>query len=211
MLSVHRMFHVKHEGLTSLSAALGVDLTPEQARRLETFEGLLAERAVAMGMIGAADLPRLRERHVLDCLRAAAVVATTDRFAVDMGSGAGLPGIVVAIACPALTVTLVESRRGRAAFLELATERLELANATVEPSRVEAVSGSFDVCFARAFADLSTSWRLAERLLRPEGRLVYFGGSTFDPSHVVPGGTHVVILPGPSVASAGPLVIMSRQ
>jgi 16S rRNA (guanine(527)-N(7))-methyltransferase RsmG len=147
----------------------------------------------------------------LDCLRAAAVVVASDRSAVDLGSGAGLPGIVVAIACPSVAVTLVESRRGRAAFLELATERLELANATVEPSRVEAVSGSFDLCFARAFADLRTSWRLAERLLHPDGRLVYFGGSTFDPSHIVPEGMDVLILPGPSVASAGPLVIMSRQ
>lgn len=205
------MFHVKHEGLTSASAALGVDLTPQQADRLETFEGLLADRAVSLGLIGEADLPRLRERHVLDCLRAAAVVVASDRSAVDLGSGAGLPGIVVAIACPSLAVTLVESRRGRAAFLELATERLELANATVEPSRVEAVSGSFDLCFARAFADLRTSWRLAERLLHPNGRLVYFGGSTFDPSHIVPEGMDVLILPGPSVASAGPLVIMSRQ
>ena len=205
------MFHVKHEGLTSSSAALGVELSAEQADRLETFERLLADRAVPMGMIGEADLPRLRERHVLDCLRSATVVATSDRSAVDLGSGAGLPGIVVAIACPALAMTLVESRRSRAAFLELVAERLGLANATVEPSRVEAVSGPFDLCFARAFADLPRSWRVAERLLRPGGRLVYFGGSAFDPSQIVPGGKDAVILPGSSVASAGPLVIMTRQ
>jgi 16S rRNA (guanine527-N7)-methyltransferase len=113
------MFHVKHEGLTSAAAAIGVELTPDQTARLGSYEQLLADRAVAQGMIGDADLPRLRERHVLDCLRAAAVVVDSDRSAVDLGSGAGLPGIVVAIACPALAVTLAESRRGRAAFLEL--------------------------------------------------------------------------------------------
>jgi 16S rRNA G527 N7-methylase RsmG len=86
-----------------------------------------------------------------------------------------------------------------------------LANVSVEVSRAEEVSGSFELCFARAFADLSGSWRVAERLLGPHGRLVYFGGSTFDPTQSVPAGTEAVILPGPSVASGGPLVIMSRQ
>ena len=205
------MFHVKHEGLTSAAAALGVDLTGEQVRRLGAFEQLLADRAVALGMIGAADLPRLRERHVLDCLRAASVVARLDRSAADIGSGAGLPGIVIAIVRHGLAVTLVESRQGRAAFLELAAEQLDLPNVTVEHKRVETISESFDLCFARAFADPERSWRAAERLLGPAGRLVYFAGSSFDPDRSVPAGAKAVILPAPPVASAGPLVIMSRQ
>ncbi|HEV8564852.1 MAG TPA: 16S rRNA (guanine(527)-N(7))-methyltransferase RsmG [Actinomycetota bacterium] len=202
---------MKHEGLTSGAAELGVELSGDQVRTLGAFEELLADRAVELGMIAAGDLPRLRERHVLDCLRAVAVVAGDDRAAADLGSGAGLPGIVVAIACPGLAVTLVEARRARAAFLELAVERLGLSNVVVEHARAEAVSGSFDLCFARAFADPPSSWRVAEPLLGPAGRLVYFAGASFDPREDVPEEVVVTILRAPPVASAGPLAIMTRQ
>lgn len=205
------MFHVKHEGLTSRAAAMGVELTPEQGLQLEAYEQLLADKAGALGMIGKADLARLRERHILDCLRAVPVVTDDDRSAADLGSGAGLPGIVVAIARPGLAVTLIESRQWRSAFLELAAERLELSNVSVAHARVDTVSGSFDLCFARAFADSKRSWRVAERLLTPAGRLVYFAGESFDPDQGVPAEVRAVILPSSPVASAGPLVIMSRQ
>jgi 16S rRNA (guanine527-N7)-methyltransferase len=205
------MFHVKHEGLSSEAAAAGVELTSDQCRRLEAYEQLLADRAAALGMISEGDLPRLRERHVLDCLRAVLAVGEEDRAAADLGSGAGLPGIVVAIARPGLSVALIEARRARAAFLELAAERLELTNVSVANQRAEELSESFDLCFARAFADPQRSWRVAKRLLVPSGRLVYFAGSSFDPGQGVPVEVQVVILPAPPVASAGPLVIMSRQ
>jgi 16S rRNA (guanine527-N7)-methyltransferase len=204
------MFHVKHEGLTPHAAGLGVALSEEQVGLLEEFEHLLEDRAVGLGMIAATDAPRLRDRHVLDSLRAAAAVTAEDRSAADLGSGAGLPGIVVAIACPRLAVTLIEVRRARVAFLELATERLGLPNATVLPERVEEATGHFDLCFARAYGDPERSWRDAQRLVGTTGRLVYFAGASFDPRDV-PSDARMAILPAPPVASAGPLVIMSRQ
>jgi 16S rRNA (guanine527-N7)-methyltransferase len=152
----------------------------------------------------------MRERHVLDCLRATPLV---DRErVVDIGSGAGLPGIVLAIARPDATVHLVESQRRRAGFLELATERLGLANAVPVAARIEDVEGPFDTAFARAFGQAGVSWAAAERVLTPAGRLVYFAGARFRAASIAAIRARAQIVPPPLLlASSGPLVIMSRQ
>ncbi|MBI3647168.1 MAG: class I SAM-dependent methyltransferase [Actinobacteria bacterium] len=186
-------------------------MSGDQVAKLASYEALLVERAVALGLVASGDLPRLRTRHLLDSLRAALAVLPTDRDAYDLGSGGGLPGIVVAIACPGLWITLVESRRRRGAFLEMTVERLELSNCRVVVGRVESLEEPADMCFARAFADAATSWRLAVPLLRPGGRLVYFAGEGSDPASYSPEGASCEILWPPPVARAGPLVIMSRQ
>jgi 16S rRNA (guanine527-N7)-methyltransferase len=204
------MFHVKHDGMTSAAAALGLELPEGAAQRLVAFEELLAAPGADLGLIARSDLPRLRERHIVDCLRAALVVRPEDRSAVDLGSGGGLPGMVVAIACPHLTVTLAERRRNRAAFLELAVLELGLRNARVAVGPVEALAARSDLCFARAFADARRSWEAARRILAPGGRLVYFAGAEAGGSDA-PDGARAEILPPPPFASGGPLVIMTRQ
>jgi 16S rRNA (guanine(527)-N(7))-methyltransferase RsmG len=205
------VFHVKHEGSTAglpLSNP-GVTLSEEQIHQLERFESLLRERAIPSGFVAATDAPRLRERHIWDCLRAGSVTRSDERTAYDLGSGAGLPGIVVAIACPWLAITLVESRRPRVAFLELALEQLGLTNALVHAGRAQDLSDRVDVCFARAFADPVASWRVAEPLLVPHGRLVYFAGRGFDRSQLP--NDLVASLVASTLARSGPLVIMSRK
>jgi 16S rRNA (guanine527-N7)-methyltransferase len=204
------MFHVKHDGMTSAAAASGVNLPEGAADRLVAYEHLLAERAAVLGLVARSDLPRLRERHILDCLRAAPAVRPEDRSAADLGSGGGLPGVVVAIACPDLMVTLAERRRNRAAFLELAVRELGLPNARVAVGPVQELPTGSDLCFARAFADARGSWKAARRILGPGGRLVYFAGAGSAVSEM-PDDARAEILPPPPFASGGPLVIMSRQ
>jgi 16S rRNA (guanine527-N7)-methyltransferase len=201
---------VKHEGLIAAAGALGVRLAPPQAERLVEYEALVRERAAALGMVARGDLSRLRDRHILDSLRAAAVLDGVARDALDLGSGAGLPGIPVAIALPDLRMTLTETRRQRLAFLELAVMELGLANVSVRAGRADA-AGQVDACLARAFRDASASWRVAGPLLRPGGRLVYFGGAGFDAARDLPGDATATILPASSLAKSGPLVIMTRQ
>ncbi len=203
------MFHVKHEGWES-AKALDLELTPDQLAKLEAFESLVHERAVPLGMVATADAPRLRERHIVDSLRAATIVSDSDRTAYDLGSGAGLPGIVVAIARPDLQVTLVESRRPRAAFLQLVLDRLELSNGAVSNVRVETLVGPVDLCFSRAFARVWVAWDAADRLLASGGRLVYFAGERFDPSEL-PQDAASTLVTTSALARSGPLVIMSRQ
>jgi len=203
------MFHVKHEGLGSAATTWGVPLDEDQARRLAAYESLLASRGAELGLIARRDVPRLRERHVLDSLRAAVAVEPPDRLAVDLGSGGGLPGIPIAIARPVLRVVLAERRRSRAAFLELAATELGLANVEVAVGPIAALHLQADLVFARAFADAAGSWHAAEPLLAPRGRLVYFSGRDAAPLGSVRGVRTRLL--APPVASAGVLAIMTRQ
>jgi 16S rRNA (guanine527-N7)-methyltransferase len=196
------MFHVKHEGPSP-------SLDGTQDELLRRYEHLLATRAVTAGMVSADDVPRLRERHIVDSLRACAAVEAGDSDAYDVGSGAGLPGVVVAIACPTLRVRLVERRRSRAAFLELVVDELGLDNATVMAGGSEGLTGTVDLVFARALAPARPAWSIAEPLLRPSGRLVYFAGQGFRPQEELPDGVRATLL-RPSLAPSGPLVIMTR-
>jgi 16S rRNA (guanine527-N7)-methyltransferase len=180
------------------------------AERLDAYEQLLTTRGADLGVVARSDLPRIRERHLLDCLRAVSAVRADDRAAVDLGSGGGLPGVVVAIACPQLVVTLAERRRNRGAFLELVVLELGLPNAKVAIGDVGALPPTADVCFARAFADAKGSWAAAETVLVPGGRLVYFAGAATG-AQELPEDVGAQILPPAPFASGGPLVIMSRQ
>jgi 16S rRNA (guanine527-N7)-methyltransferase len=209
------VFHVKRsaDALAAAARSVGVPLDDEQLARVVHFEALLSDRAMALGMVARSDARRLRERHILDSLRAAAVTLRSDRDALDVGSGAGLPGIPVAIARPALSVRLVESRRARVAFLELAVERLGLVNVAIIPATVEAVDVLVDLCFARAFAPLGEAWKAARERLRPGGRLVYVAGVGTEPPERPEDCAAVDVVPAPRgslIESAGPLVIMTR-
>jgi 16S rRNA (guanine527-N7)-methyltransferase len=205
------VFHVKHEGLREAAASLGVALDEAQADRLAAYESTLAARAGVLGMIAPGDLSRLRERHLLDSLRAAVILPGAARTAADLGSGAGLPGIPLAIARPDVRFVLAETRQQRIAFLELTAERLGIGNVSVHAGRAEDVAGPVDVCLARAFRDAAGSWRVAEGLLAPEGCLIYFAGRRFDLGNDVPAGVAATLAESPALANAGPLVIMTRQ
>ncbi|MEO8292804.1 MAG: 16S rRNA (guanine(527)-N(7))-methyltransferase RsmG [Actinomycetota bacterium] len=202
---------MKHEGLITAAQLLGVPLDPQQADRLAAYEGFVRDRGPALGLVAKGDIPRLRERHILDSLRAAPVLAEASRDAVDLGSGAGLPGIPLAIALPDLRIIVTEPRRQRVAFLELVVQELGLPNVTVHAGRAEHLPGRWDACLARAFRGAEASWRVAAALLRPGGRLVYYAGARFDATHDMPAGVTGTILPSSDLAKSGPLVIMTRQ
>lgn len=180
---------------------------------LQVFAALLAERAISLGLVSGADRERLWERHIEDCLRATVAIRVEDRTAYDLGSGAGLPGIVLACTLPDRRFRLIEPRRRAVAFLELAVERLALENVEILNVRAEELDDPADVITARAFAPPERTWAVARRLLRPGGRLIYFAGARLrDPEALArtfadpPVEVEVV----EQVASAAPLVIMSR-
>jgi 16S rRNA (guanine527-N7)-methyltransferase len=193
------MLHVKHDAWS----------------RLRSYADLLVQRAIPTGLVAEADRDRVWERHIEDCLRATAAFRPGDRVAYDLGSGAGLPGIVLACALPDCTFRLVEPRRRAAAFLELAVERLSLANVEILIARAEELEEPADIVTARAFAPLARAWAAAWRLLGPGGRLVYFAGEGMtDPA----ARARSTVSPEPPaevevierVDSGAPLVIMSR-
>ena len=198
--------------LDESATGLGIDLDANQVEALLSFELLLIDRAIPLGLVARGDRTTLRERHILDSLRGVLALEPSDTDALDLGSGAGLPGIVVAIARPSLRVGLVEVRRRRVAFLELTVERLGLSNVAVLAMPAGRIDRMVDVCFARALAGLSKTWEIARHLLRPEGRLVYFGGEGFREAEQMPrDASSLRLLQTPALASSGPVVIMARQ
>jgi 16S rRNA (guanine527-N7)-methyltransferase len=96
----------------------------------------------------------------------------------DVGSGAGLPGIPLALARPEWQVTLIESSHKKSTFLAQVLAELSIANAVVAAERVETVEpeGGFDLVISRAFSDLPEFARLAGRLVAPEGTLAAMKG-----------------------------------
>jgi 16S rRNA (guanine527-N7)-methyltransferase len=198
------------------AASIGLGLEPSAATALQTYLALLRDRAIPLGLVAASDADRLYERHVLDSLRAATELRRGDRLVLDLGSGAGLPGLVLAAAVPGASFLLVEPRRRAAGFLELAVERLGLPNVEVVMSRAEEVSETVDVATARAFAPMAGSWEAAWPLLRPGGRLVYFAGRELeDPrdeaERIRRPESPSAVRTSTVIASSAPLVIMSRR
>jgi 16S rRNA (guanine527-N7)-methyltransferase len=167
-------FHVKPKSLVVLEA-----LDSVQLQQINGFVDLLMDKAIPNGLIAAGDKNSLLKRHVLDSLRAVCCLEDGDRTIADLGSGAGLPGIPVAIAMPTSTVYLVETRGRRAAFLELAVESLGIRNAKVLPSRADSLSIRVNACLARAFGPAQRAWGEGRRLLSPGGKLIYFGGQSW--------------------------------
>jgi 16S rRNA (guanine527-N7)-methyltransferase len=131
-----------------------LELYPDAAERLATYADLLATEGTLRGLIGPREVPRLWERHLLNCAVLERLIPAESSVA-DIGTGAGLPGIVLALVRPDLQVSLVEPLLRRTTFLTEAVERLGLSNAEVVRSRAEDLArGSFDVVASRAVAPL---------------------------------------------------------
>jgi 16S rRNA (guanine527-N7)-methyltransferase len=207
------MFHVEHEPTPT-------GLSPGQRAALDRFVELLGEVAAPRGLVGERDPARIRVRHVEDSLRALPYLRDA-RSCTDLGSGAGLPGIPLAIAQPHMRFRLVEARARRVAFLEMAVAELGLENVDVLQARAEKLGMTIratirateatDACTARALADLRETWALARPLLLPGGRLIYFAGASFEVPESLEGAADLRIEPPDGLASGGPLVIITAE
>jgi 16S rRNA (guanine527-N7)-methyltransferase len=144
----------------------------------EGYARLLAGPAVARGLIGPREVPRLWERHLLNSAAVAELVPHPCSL-VDLGSGAGLPGIVLALLLPDVTVTLLEPMLRRVTFLEECVHALGLPNAQVRRGRAEELAGQLtaDVVTARAVAPLDRLAALALGLVRPGGTVLAIKGA----------------------------------
>ncbi len=142
------------------------------------FADLLATEGVVRGLIGPREAPRLWDRHLVNCALLADALPRDARVA-DIGSGAGLPGLVVAIARPDVRITLVEPLLRRTTFLSEVVEGLGLDNVVVRRDRADALHGqeTFDVVTARAVAPLERLLGWCMPLVAPDGALVAMKGS----------------------------------
>jgi 16S rRNA (guanine527-N7)-methyltransferase len=152
------------------------DVLP-QARR---YAELLATDGVTRGLIGPREAPRLWERHLVNCAVVAELLPERGEL-VDIGSGAGLPGLVLALLRPSLRVVLLEPLLRRSVFLEECVTALALQNVSVVRARAEdrAVDRlRADYATARAVAPLDRLAGWAARLLRPGGELLALKGQS---------------------------------
>ncbi len=170
-----------HAGVIAAgAAAMGVDMCPGAEARLGAYLEQLLLWNTRMNLVGRASPQTLIARHFLDSLSCLEVLPRTGRLkVVDVGAGAGFPGLVVAVARRAPTeLLLVESSVKKAAFLEEVTVCMGVADVEVVRGRAETVcedprfSEAFDIAFCRGVGDLQKTARYCLPFLKAGGRMV---------------------------------------
>jgi 16S rRNA (guanine527-N7)-methyltransferase len=173
------MFHVKHVDIPDAppgAAAVFGDRLPVAVRYAE----LLADAGVERGLLGPREVSRIWDRHVMNSAAVGEVIDVGARVA-DVGSGAGLPGIPLAIARPDLQVTLIEPLLRRSTFLEEVVAELTMSVSVIrgraEDPAAREQAGDMDVVTSRAVASLDKLTKWGAPLLRPDGHLYAIKGA----------------------------------
>lgn len=162
-------------------SALSLTLSQAQVAKLLDYLALLAKWNAVYNLTAVRDPAQMVVQHLLDSLAAMPAFMGANRV-LDVGSGGGLPGMVLAIwaqeAAPAMRVDMIDTVHKKTAFLTQVKAELGLAKVTVHTGRVEAlqVTPPYDVITSRAFADLSDFVEWAGHLLAPGGRFIAMKG-----------------------------------
>lgn len=157
--------------------AVAADIFGERLPLVRRYVGHLATTGLEWGLLGPREVPRLWERHVLNCAVLTDLVPDSCTL-LDIGSGAGLPGIAMALRRPDLDITLVEPLLRRVEWLRMVVDDLGLDRVTVRRARAEELVGEVvvPVVTARAVASLDRLCRWALPLLSPGGELLAIKG-----------------------------------
>ena len=172
------MFHVKHDEVSAAPRAADTLFGSgvEGARR---YAGILAGAGVERGLIGPREVDRIWDRHILNSVAIAELLEQDIRVA-DIGSGAGLPGIPLALARPDLRVTLIEPLLRRSEFLREVVEELgidvTIVRGRAEEPAVREQVGEMDAVVSRAVASLDKIAKWSMPLLRADGRMLAIKG-----------------------------------
>jgi 16S rRNA (guanine527-N7)-methyltransferase len=158
-------------------AEMGLNVSPAQQEQLMDYLALMFKWNSVYNLTSLRDPMQMVTHHLLDSLAAVPAFAAA-RNVLDVGSGGGLPGIVLAIVRPDMKVSMIDTVHKKTAFLTQVKAELGLANVTVYTARVEQlqVSDKFDVITSRAFADLSDFVNWSSHLLAEQGRYIALKG-----------------------------------
>ena len=148
---------------------------PQSGGKAERYGELLATRGIEWGLIGPKEGERIWDRHIANCLPITELIPQ-GASVLDIGSGAGLPGIVIALARPDLKVTLLEPIPRRIEFLTGVVSELGL-DIKIEKGKAEASKGSFDIVTGRAVAPLPKFVELTWHLVKPGGAILAMKGA----------------------------------
>jgi len=159
--------------LAAAARQLGLELEPGQAEKLLAYLQLIAKWNKVYNLTAVRDPEEMLVSHLFDSLAVIAPLrAQTAGRAIrllDVGSGAGLPGVVIAICCPGTQVECVDTVGKKAAFIQQAAAQLQLVNLRGVHDRVENLGGSYDVISSRAFASLHDFVTLSSGVLAEQG------------------------------------------
>ena len=148
--------------------------------RLTFYRDLMVSWNDRVRLVSRADSSRILSRHVLESMMILEHIEPDVTSLVDIGTGGGLPGIPLHLARPDMRVSLIESARMKALFLNEVVRSMSLGQVEVVHDRAESFSayrgGTFDVATSRAVASLDRVWELAEPLLKPQGALISLKG-----------------------------------
>jgi 16S rRNA (guanine527-N7)-methyltransferase len=171
--------------------ALGVHLTPGQVAAFATYLGEIVRWNVRINLTAIRKPEDIVRVGFLDSLACLPLIPPEAKRAVDIGSGAGFPGVPLKIALPHLSFTLVEASRKKATFLQHTVRQLGMSGVRVVQRRVETLAtdkeemGTYDLATARAVAPLLDQGRLARPLLRPGGLfLAQIGPDSFEETNM---------------------------
>ena len=150
--------------IEAVEAAVGHNVSRETADRLSRYVDFLLAENDRQNLIARSTVSEIWQRHIADSAQLVRFAPRPDSSWLDIGSGAGLPGLVIAILTQG-PVTLVEPRKLRADFLRAAADELGLAERVrIHAAKVERISGKFDVITARAVAPLDELLRISQHL-----------------------------------------------
>ncbi|MDB5779268.1 MAG: rRNA m(7)G-527 methyltransferase [Polaromonas sp.] len=158
-------------------AALQLELSEQQINQLLDYQAMIGKWTKVYNLTSVRDPAEMMTHHLLDSLSVvpalqrylqAAGLAQGSRL-LDVGSGAGLPGVVIAICCPAVNVTCVDTVAKKAAFIKQAALALKLPNLAGLHARVESITQPFDVICSRAFASLADFTNWSAGAMAPQG------------------------------------------
>ncbi|NLI88921.1 MAG: 16S rRNA (guanine(527)-N(7))-methyltransferase RsmG [Epulopiscium sp.] len=171
------------ERLKSGASKLGIDLTDKQIKQFIRYMDMLIEWNEKMNLTAIIEPMDIIEKHYLDCLTIARVEGFKGQGSlIDIGTGAGFPGLVLKIAFPDLKVTLVDSLQKRISFLEAVIEELELKDVECIHSRAEDLGKDsqyrerFDMCASRAVAHLAVLCEYSLPLVKVGGNFYSYKG-----------------------------------
>ncbi len=194
-------------------STLGLIIDKAAVERLLAYVELLERWNATYNLTAVRDPGEMVTRHLLDSLAIAPHV--TGATLADLGSGAGLPGIPLAIVAPEREILLVDSNGKKARFLREVVRRLGLARVRVAESRVESIGGTFECITARAFASLAEMLGWGGHLLAPDGTwLALKGRFPQDELNAVPAEfrvEEVIALRVPGLDAERHLVVIRRQ